>query len=120
MSIHRNLPIYKQTYELLKLVAEITRAIPKDYRLTLGVQVKDECAAMVVDVYRASAAKDKVPHITRFLERLEVVQLLLQLMSDLRLISLAQFAKTLPLTGAIGKQAGGWRKSAGNQRASGA
>lgn len=40
MSAHRNLPIYKATYQLLRLVAEITRSIRKEYRLTLGVQVK--------------------------------------------------------------------------------
>lgn len=120
MSAHRNLPIYKATYQLLKLVAEMTRSIRKEYRLTLGVQVKDECAAMVVDVYRASAAADKSDHITRLLERLEVVQLLLQLLSDLRLISLGQLADTLPLTDAIGKQAGGWRKASRFQRTPGA
>ena len=63
MSAHRNLPIYKATYQLLKLVAEMTRSIRKEYRLTLGVQVKDECAAMVVDVYRASAAAAATPSI---------------------------------------------------------
>ena len=111
MAAHTHLPIYKSTYELLRVAAEITRGMPRDYKLSLGAQIKTECVELVVDVYRAAAARDKRQLIGALLERLEVVQLLLQLSADLRLISLGHHARTLPLTDAIGRQAGGWRKA---------
>lgn len=111
MATHLHLPIYKSTYELLRVTAEITRSMPKDYKSSLGTQIKTECVGLVTWIYRANAAQDKRPLIGALLERLQVVQLLLQLSADLRLISLPQHARTIALTDAIGRQAGGWRKA---------
>lgn len=106
-----HLPIYKSTYELLRVSAEITRHMPRDYKLSLGAKIQTECVELVASVYRAAAARDKRQLIGALLERLDVAQLLLQLAADLRLISISQHAKTLELTDAIGRQAGGWRKA---------
>ena len=43
---------------------------------------------------------------------MQVVELLLRLSRDLRLISTGQYARAIELTDAIGKQANGWRKHA--------
>ncbi len=110
MALHSTLPIYKETYQLLVLATEITRHMPRDLRPAMGTKIREECLELVVLIYRANAATDKVPQLTTLLERLQVAELLFRLSKDLRLISLKQYARAIQLTSAIGKQANGWRK----------
>lgn len=114
MSAHTKLPIYKVTYDLLQVVTEITRNMPKDYKHSLGSKIREECVALVTYIYRANSSKNKYEHIETMLERLSVATLMLRLAKDLRLISLKQFARTVELTDQIGRQAGGWMKASRN------
>ncbi len=110
MALHSTLPIYKVTYQLLMLATEITRHMPRDFKATMGAKVREECLELVVLIYRANAATDKVPHLDRMIERLQVTELLFRLAADLRLIAVKQYARAIELTAAVGKQANGWRK----------
>jgi hypothetical protein len=110
MALHHTLPIYKVTYELLMLATEATRHMPRDFKASMGGKVREECLELVVLIYRANAASDKVPFLTTMLERLQVAELLFRLSKDLRLIGVKQYARAIELTAAIGKQATGWRK----------
>lgn len=111
MAISSTLPIYKETYQLSLLATEITRHMPRDLRRDLGGKIREECFKLVLRIYRANTAANKVPDLSKLLERLEVVNLLFRLSRDLRAISIAQYARAIELTGSIGKQANGWRKS---------
>lgn len=110
MALHSTLPIYKVTYELSLLAAEITRSFPRDQR-GMGTKIREECLELVVLIYRANSATDKVPDLTRLLEHLQVTELLFRLSKDLRLIATKHYAAAIELTSAIGRQANGWRKS---------
>jgi hypothetical protein len=110
MARTKHLPIYKTGYDLLQLVTQLIKNFSRDYRPTLGQRLHAECVNLVVLVYRANAAADKGPHIAAMLDSLQVVEMLLQLASDLHLISRNQYARTVPLTDGIGRQAGGWAK----------
>jgi len=110
MALHSSLPIYKVTYELLVLATEVTRNMPRDFKASMGGKIREECLELVLLIYRANVATDKVPHLTTMLERLQVAELLFRLARDLRLIAVKQYAKAIELTAAIGKQANGWRK----------
>ncbi|BAK75780.1 hypothetical protein NH8B_0948 [Pseudogulbenkiania sp. NH8B] len=110
MALHTTLPIYKVTYDLLVLVTELTRNMSRDFKSTLGNDLRKECVDLVLLIYHANSASDKVPHLSKMLERLQVVELTLRLCSDLHLISRGQYAKAIALTDQIGKQANGWRK----------
>lgn len=107
MARTKHLPIYKVGYDLLQMVTQLIKHFSRDYRPTLGNRLHAECVNLVVLVYRANAARDKAPHLDALLESLQVVEMLLQLASDLHLISRGQYARTMPLTDGIGKQAGG-------------
>jgi len=111
MALHSTLPIYKVTYELLVLATEVTRHMPRDFKATMGAKLREECLELVVLIYRANSAADKVPHLTRMLERLQVAELLFRLSKDLRLIAVKHYAAAIELTAAVGRQANGWRKS---------
>lgn len=110
MSKSKHLPIYRVGYQLLSLVTDLVRNFSRDFRPTLGHRLQGESVALVLQVYRANAAEEKGSHIAHLLETLQVVEMLLQLCSDMRLISIKQYASTIVLTDDIGRQAGGWKK----------
>ena len=114
----KNLPIYRVSYELLSLVTDLIRHFSRDFRPSLGARLHNESVLLVLLIYRANAADDKFPHIGKLLETLQVVELMLQLSSDLKLISLKQYARSAELTANIGRQAGGWQKFAASGNAS--
>ena len=112
MALHTSLPIYKVAYDLLTAVTASTRSMPRDYKASIGGKLREECVELVVLIFRANVARDKVPHLTTLLERLQVVELLLRLAKDMRLIAVGHYAQAIELTSQVGKQANGWRRSA--------
>ena len=110
MALHIDLPIYKLAYDLLSLATELTRNMPRDFKASLGAQIRNECIGLIVHIGRANVAADKTPHLDNMLEGLQVVELLMRLSHDKRFISPKQWAGSVALTDRIGQQAGGWRK----------
>ena len=110
MALHTELPIYRKAYELLQVAVEITRNIPRDFKRLLSDKIRDECLEITVLIFRANVCRDKVPHITDLIEKLQIVELTLRLACDMRLISKGQYAKAIKLTQDVGRQAGGWKK----------
>ena len=111
MALHSELPIYKVAYDLLMHVARISRSIPRDFKQSIGGKVRDECVEVSVLIFRANVARDKAPHLTQLIERLQVAELLLRLARDLQLIATSQYATAIALTQSIGKQATKWKRS---------
>ena len=111
MALHSELPIYKVAYDLCDYAVDLVRNMPRDVKGVIGGELRDQCLALVVRIFRANVARDKVVHLTDLIERLQVAEVLLRLSRDKRFISIAQYARAVELTSAIGKQAGGWRKS---------
>ncbi|KAF0804894.1 MULTISPECIES: four helix bundle protein [Alcanivoracaceae] len=110
MALHSELPIYRLSYELLSVATEVTRNIPRDYKRLFGEKVRDECVEILVLIFRANTARNKVPHIEDLLERLQVVELLLRLCRDKRFISTKQYAAAVEITDKVGRQATGWKR----------
>jgi expansin (peptidoglycan-binding protein) len=110
MALHHELPIYKDTYALLDLVIELVKNFPRDFK-RFGERLRDECLEMVILIFRANVAKDKLPHLHDFRERLQLVVLILRMSSDKRWISIPQHAASMLLTESIGKQSTGWLHS---------
>lgn len=111
MALHDQLPIYKVAYDLLGLVTNLRRNMPRDVKQDFGKALSKECVRIVVLIFRANVARDKAAHLVELIERVEVVNLLVRLSRDLHFISIKQYAAAVALTASIGKQANGWRKS---------
>ena len=112
MALHTNLPIYKVAYDLLDTITDLAKNMPRDFKASIGGKLRDECIEILTLIFRANVARDKTPHLGTLIERLQVTELLLRFSRDKRLISTGQYAKAIELTQSIGKQAGGWRRSA--------
>jgi hypothetical protein len=110
MALHHELPIYRQTYELLTRVLQVTRNIPRDFKRLIGEELRTECVKMMVLIFRANVAANKIPHIQELLERLQVVELMLRMSKDMKWISITQYASIVEITQSVGKQATGWKR----------
>ena len=112
MALHTQLPIYKAAYDLLDVVVDLAKHMPRDFKASLGGEIRNEIVKVTILIFRANTARDKAPHLQGLSERLQVAELLLRLARDKRLISIKQYARAVELTTSIGKQANGWRRSA--------
>lgn len=112
MALHTQLPIYRAAYVLLDVVTDLVKNMPRDFKRSIGEKISAECIEIMVLVFRANVAVDKLPHIAELIERLQVIELLLRLGMDKRLILKPAYAAAIEQTTSIGKQANGWKKSA--------
>ena len=111
MALHTTLPIYKSAYDLLSVATDVTRSMPRDYKASIGAQIRNDCVELVRLIFLANVSREKVPHLDALIERLQVTNLMLRLSRDKHFISIRQYAQAIALTDSIGKQANGWRKS---------
>jgi hypothetical protein len=112
MAQYKHLPIYKVTYELLEQITRVTKDFPRDYKYSLGVKLRDEVVDLVVFVYKANTfLQDRGHYVLLILERMQVVELLVRLCKDMRLMSIKQFSETVLLTDSVARQAQGWLKT---------
>jgi hypothetical protein len=112
MALHTELKIHKTARDLIAVSIEASRHMPRDFKGTLGTEIRKECVAIILRIIRANVAQDKVPHISQLLESVEVINTLMQVCLDAKLISPAIYGEATALTGSIGRQAGGWRNAA--------
>ena len=112
MAQYQHLPIYKTTYDLLQAVTRATAGFPKAYKYSLGDKIRSEVVELVVFIFKANSSRaDRGRHATEFLERLQVVQLLMRLSKDMHLLGTKLFSEIASLTDSLGRQASGWVKS---------
>jgi len=52
-----DLPIYKETYDLLQQVIRLVRNFPKDLKPSIGKKLQEEVFNMVLHIYRANVAR---------------------------------------------------------------
>ena len=114
MSQYKHLPIYRDTYRLLEVVTRHSRGFPKDMKYTMGEKLRGEVVELVVSIFKANSTKGllRAEHAGKILERVQVVELMLRLCKDMRMLSVKQFSEAVELTDSVGRQAQGWSKSA--------
>ncbi len=67
MAQYDQLPVYKQSYDLLLELYIISKNMERDFKFTLGEKIKNEVTDLIVNVYRANSRIYK----TKFIENAE-------------------------------------------------
>ena len=111
MALYYDLPVYRDTYKLILKIFECTKDFPKEYKYTLGQDMKRDGLQLVRVIYRANKATDKKVHLEHFLDEFELLKLELRLCKDLKILSLKKQAELTELMDGIGKQITGWRNA---------
>lgn len=109
MAQYKHLPIYKTTYDLLQMVTEKTKNFPKDFKFSLGDKLRNECIDLVVLIYKTNSIQNgRKEYLKQMLEKLQVVELILRLSKDMRLINVKSFSEIVLLTDSLSRQSQGW------------
>jgi hypothetical protein len=53
MALYYDLPVYRDTYRLVLKIFEVTKDFPKEYKFTLGQDMKRDALQLVSSIYRA-------------------------------------------------------------------
>ncbi|MCX6798383.1 MAG: four helix bundle protein [Candidatus Falkowbacteria bacterium] len=115
MATYDNLPVYKDSYDLLLGIFIFSKAMAREYKYTVGENLKTETVNLIANIYRANCSFNKTNLIRAARENIEVVRLYLRLIKDLKQISLPQFIKLNELIESISKQLSWWQKTIINQ-----
>ena len=110
MALYFNLPIYKESYKLVYLLFVSSGSVTREYKYTVGQELKNEGLLIVKNIYRANKAVDKTIHIGEARENLEIIRLLVRLMQDFKQISLKSFVEINQGIEIVSKQLTAWEK----------
>lgn len=103
MALFYDLPVYKDTYKLILLVYEITKDFPREYKYTLGQDMKRDGLQLVRSIYRANRAENKKVHLEEFLDNFEILKLEIRLCVDMKMLAIKKQAELSGLMDTIGK-----------------
>lgn len=111
MALYYDLPVYKDVYRHILKIYEYTKEFPKEYKYTLGQDMKKDGLQLVRSIYRANKEKDKRKYLESFLDDFEVLKLEIRICTDMKILSLRKQAELSLLMDTIGKQITGWRNA---------
>jgi len=111
MALYYDLPVYRDTYNLILKIYKCTKDFPKDYKYTLGQDMKRDALQLVRSIYRANKSTQKKKHLETFLDEFELLKLEIRLCADLKVLSMKRQAELSGLMDSIGKQVTGWRNA---------
>lgn len=111
MALYYQLPVYRDTYRLILKVFEYTQEFPREYKYSLGQDMKRDALQLVRSIYRANKANDKKAHLEAFLDDFELLKLEIRLCTDMKILSFKKQAELSVLMDSIGKQVTGWRNA---------
>ena len=111
MALYYDLPVFQDVYRLVLLLFQYTTNFPREYKFTLGQDMKRDGIVLVRSIYRANKAREKEQYLEQFLDDFELLKLEIRLAVDLRLITIKQQAELTLLRSGIGKQITGWRNA---------
>ena len=109
MALYYELPVYRDTYQLILKIFLYTKDFSKEYKYTLGADMKRDALALVRSIYRANKATDKKQHLEAFLDDFELLKLEIRLCTDMKILTIKRQAALSHLMEGIGKQVTGWR-----------
>jgi len=111
MALYYDLPVYRDTYKLLLKVFEMTKDFPKEYKYTLGQDIKRDALQLVRCIYRANKSAQKKELLESFLDEFELLKLEIRLCVDMKIVSFKKQAELTVLMDSIGKQITSWRNA---------
>lgn len=111
MANYTELNVYKTTYGLLFDVLSASKSFHRDFKYTLGENLKNELTNAMMQIWRANSTHEKHVNISQARESVEKCRLYLRLLYDLRQINLDTFSKWNTTIQSVSKQLSGWDKS---------
>jgi hypothetical protein len=61
MALYYDLPVFKDVYQLILKIFDYTKDFPREYKFTLGQDLKRDGINLVRSIYRANKSKENEP-----------------------------------------------------------
>lgn len=94
MALYYDLPVFKDVYKLTLLIYSLTKDFSKEYKYTLGQDLKRDVMVLMRSIYRANKAQNKKEYLEKFLDDFELLKLEVRLCVDMKIITIKQQACT--------------------------
>mgnify|MGYP001601965938 FL=1 len=111
MTTYNHLPVYKTSYDLILDIFKAVKDFNREYKYTLGENIKKEAIEMVTEIYRANSSFDKKPHIKKEREKIETIRIFFRLTRDLGQVGLKKFVDINENIESVSKQLAAWERS---------
>lgn len=102
------LDVYKSSYKLLQETFIHTRTLNKEYKYSLGEDIKKKSFEVLLNIYRANRSNKKTIFIEKARDDVEFIRLSFRLLKDLKVLSLKKFTLLNQTIEDISKQLSGW------------
>ena len=112
MTLYNNLPVYKTSYDLLLNIFKFSNNFSRDYKYTLGENIKKEVVDLIGNIYFCN--KEIIGRKDRIIvaqKNTETIRLYLRLIKDLKQINLKKFIVLNEQIESISKQLTAWQKT---------
>ena len=104
MALYYELPVYRDTYKLILKIFECTKDFSKEYKYTLGQDMKRDALQLVRSIYRANKSTSKLEHLETFMDDFELLKLEIRLCVDMKVLPIKKQAELSLLMDTVGKQ----------------
>ena len=88
MALYYDLPVYRDTYQLILKIFECTKDFSKEYKYTLGQDMKRDALQLVRSIYRANKTTNKKEHLETYMDDFELLKLEIRLCVDMKILTI--------------------------------
>ena len=111
MALYYHLPVYKTSYDLLLAIFQLTKNFSREYKYSIGQDLKKITTEMILNIYRANSTMSKKDIIQNGRENIEVIRLYIRLLKDLQQINVKKLIHLNELIESVSKQLSMWQKA---------
>ena len=104
------MPVYKACYDLLIEIFRFTGEFSREYKFTVGENLKKETIDLLKLIFRANSRTDKISVLQEARQSIEIIRLMIRVMKDMKQISLKRFVAVNQKVENVSKQLAGWQK----------
>ncbi|MDR3479042.1 MAG: four helix bundle protein [Gammaproteobacteria bacterium] len=101
MALYTELPVYRDTYQLILRVFGVTKEFSKEYQYTLGQDMKRDALQLMCSIHRANKHGNRAEHLEVFLDELELLKLEIRLCVDMKLVPIRKQALLSEILGML-------------------
>jgi len=108
-----DIPIFKKSYDLYKMLHEYRKLVPKHDRFTVFERCEQTMLNIIEGIMLASGqrGKDKLPALEGVNFKLNMLRVFIRLLKDIKAIDSKKYVTLESATDEIGRMLGGWIKS---------
>lgn len=108
-----DIPIFKKTYDMYKLLHILRPAISKQDRHTIFARAENTALEILEGILMTSQMKkeEKIPTLENISAKLNILRVFIRLMKDTKTLDLKKYTVLQTLIDEIGRMLGGWIKS---------